>query len=68
MTSFEGAGEDWPGEPQHGDHGTCAKCGQEIEFFQEAKWNGVEDEVLSSWWSHLKHPEDNHDAEHGGPA
>lgn len=69
--SFEGSGEDWPGEPQHGDSGTCGVCGGEIEFIEETKTSkpgadGVE--ILNAWWAHRAHPQDNHDATLGGPA
>ncbi len=51
--------------PKHGDHGTCATCGGEIEYYEAATYNG---DVLDSWWSHRTHPADNHDAQLGGPA
>jgi hypothetical protein len=51
-----------------GDRGTCAICGGEIHYWEYTRWNGVEDEVLDSHWSHAAHPADGHDAEIGGPA
>lgn len=54
--------------PRHGDHGTCAVCGGQIAYYEETRHNGVEDESLSAWWSHLDHPADGHDAQLGGPA
>lgn len=66
---------DWPGyraaetdrepEPKHGDHGTCATCGGQIEYYEATTYNG---DVLASWWSHRTHPADNHDAQLGVPA
>jgi hypothetical protein len=55
-------------KPRHGDLGTCATCGGEIEYFEETRWNGLEDDVIASWWSHLVHPADEHDAVLGGAA
>lgn len=54
--------------PRDGDHGTCAICGGEIHYWEYSRWNGVEDDVLDSRWSHVEHPADGHDAEIGGPA
>lgn len=53
--------EDDP-EPKskHGDQGTCARCGERIEYYSDEKSGG--------FWSHLHHPADNHDAVIGGPA
>jgi hypothetical protein len=55
-------------KPQHGDHGTCATCGGEIEYWEHSRWNGVEDGVLDGQWSHHIHPADGHDAVIGGAA
>lgn len=55
-------------KPRDGDRGTCAICGGEIHYWEYTRWNGVEDDVLDSRWSHVEHPADGHDAEIGGPA
>lgn len=57
-------------QPKHGDSGTCAKCGGEIEFYEGAVYpaGSKEKEVLTTWWAHRVHPTDGHDAVLGGPA
>lgn len=55
-------------KPRDGDHGTCAICGGEIHYWEATAWNGVEDDVIDTHWSHVQHPADGHDAEIGGPA
>jgi hypothetical protein len=51
--------------PKDDDHGTCTVCGGEIEFIVEAASNG---DALDTWWAHLVHPADGHQAQLGGPA
>lgn len=51
--------EDVEPEPRHGDHGTCAVCGESIIYITSP---------YGPWWSHEEHPTDGHDAELGGPA
>ena len=47
-------------QPQHGDHGTCAKCGQSIQCVRDP---------YGIWWTHdTTAPADGHDAVLGGPA
>jgi anti-anti-sigma factor len=60
--------DDTEPQPTSGDHGTCTRCGGEIWYWEATAWNGVEEEVLDSGWSHCSHPADGHDAELGGPA
>lgn len=55
-------------KPRDGEHGTCAVCGGEIHYWEATVWNGVEDDVIDTHWSHVQHPADGHDAEIGGPA
>lgn len=43
-----------PEELPTGTLGICKKCDQEIEFYNSP---------TGTWWSHLVHPEDDHDAE-----
>jgi hypothetical protein len=62
---FEGSVDEVAGQPSHGDSGTCSVCGGVIEFYEETAGNG---DVLNSWWSHVGHPRDEHDAQLGGPA
>lgn len=67
--AFEGAADEVAGEPQHGDSGTCAVCGGEIEFYRDSVYTvGGEEETLTTWWAHRVHPADGHDAVLGGPA
>lgn len=51
-------------EPRHGDAAICKHCGERIEYIEytaNAGWGHYE--VLDAWWSHAKHPQDNHDAQ-----
>lgn len=48
--------------PQHGDRGVCVICGLDIEYIEYTAWNGYEEDVLDSWWSHKLHPTDGHEA------
>lgn len=69
VMDFEGAAGEVAGEPQHGDSGTCAMCGGEIEFYRDSVWVvGSGEETLTTWWAHAVHPADGHDAVLGGPA
>jgi hypothetical protein len=45
--------------PRDGEHGTCARCGQPIEYLGEP---------YGAWWTHKSAPADGHGAELGGPA
>lgn len=56
---YETDDEEGP-EPRNGDHGTCATCGNEIEFIDPA-------DALPGVWRHVKMPAD-HTAQIGGPA
>lgn len=47
----------------HGDIAECKHCGKRIHFIKHEQWNGVEYDTLDSWWSHMKHPADDHNAE-----
>lgn len=53
--------EDVEPESRHGDHGTCAVCGESISYMTSP---------YGPWWYHEEHPTgpDAHDAELGGPA
>jgi len=50
--------------PHHGDLDSCKVCNGVIEYVEESAGNS--DAVLNSWWSHVVHPDDGHDAEPGG--
>ncbi len=57
--------------PAHGDTADCVVCGKKIEYIEETASTGDGRggyEVLNSWWHHVSHPEDGHDAVFGGPA
>lgn len=41
----------------------CKTCGKPIRKWEVTEWNGAEEEVLDSWWSHFHHPTDGHRAE-----
>lgn len=50
-------------KPCHGDHGTCAVCGNEIRYYGIAGLEGY-----GARWMHEQPTADGHDAELGGPA
>jgi len=55
-------------QPKHGDHGTCAACGQEIEYRVGLIRNGLDTDMQDARWIHVVKPVDGHIAVLGGPA
>ena len=49
-------------EPSINSMVRCKVCGGLVIFNQETAWNGTNHDVVNSWWSHLGHPNDNHNA------
>lgn len=46
--------------PRHGDLAACGICKHPIEFFAVEQWNGLEVDVLDSWWAHVQYRPANH--------
>ena len=46
-------------QPSHSGRAVCVGCGGPIEYIREQANNG---DVLNSWWAHVEHPADGHDA------